>query len=259
MSYRILGMKVSAVTCLKATQNIVEWAVKKESRYICLANVHMTMEAYDSGRFRQIINSADLVAPDGKPLSWILQTKFRLFQSEQVCGRDLTHSVCQAAATSTISVGFYGSTPDVLSALVSNIKRYYPNLNVVYAYSPPFRPLTLPEKQGVIRDIKASGVQILFVGLGCPKQERWMAEHKDIIQAVMIGIGGAFDMIAGVKQQVPSWMQMLGLEWLFRLCLEPQRLWYRNFYYSPRFVFVIIKRLCLSLARQTRLYFFALR
>ncbi|MBD2196685.1 WecB/TagA/CpsF family glycosyltransferase [Calothrix parietina] len=238
----ILGMKVNVINYKDATRQVIKFAKARKSSYVFLANVHMVMEAYDSAEFRQIVNAADIVTPDGKPLSWSLQALGATNQ-QQVCGRELTLQILKAAALSRISVGFYGSSKNVLSALVTKMKQNYPDINIAYAYSPPFRSLTPQEKDDVIQEIKSTGVQILFVGLGCPKQERWIAQHKNQIPAVMLGIGGAFDMLAGAKPQVPCWMQNIGLEWLFRLCLEPRRLWYRNFRHSPRFIVMFARQI----------------
>lgn len=228
-------MKINVSNYKNATHQIIKWAKAGKSSYVCLANVHMVMEAFDCAEFRQFVNAADLVTPDGKPLSWGLKALGGINQ-QQVCGRELTKHVCKAAAFGGIAVGFYGSSKEVLNALVTKMKQCYPGLDIVYAYSPPYRSLTSEENDAVIEDIKSSGAKILFVGLGCPKQERWMAQHKNQIPTVMLGVGAAFDILAGAKPQVPCWMQKLGLEWLFRLCLEPRRLWYRNFRHSPRFV-----------------------
>lgn len=116
----------------------------------------------------------------------------------------------------------------------------FPGLNIVYAFSPPFGEMIREEDDQVIQDIAKSGVRILFVGLGCPKQERWIAEHRDTVKAVMLGVGAAFDFHAGVKRQSPAWMQRLGLEWLFRLLQEPRRLGRRYLYHNPRFVFYAV-------------------
>jgi N-acetylglucosaminyldiphosphoundecaprenol N-acetyl-beta-D-mannosaminyltransferase len=235
--HSILGVKVSRTSCEETTRYVTGWARARESRYICLANVHMIMEAHDCIKFRQILNIADLVVPDGRPLAWILR-------SQQVCGRDLTGHICKAAEIERISVGFYGGKTEVLKALVESIKQMYPKLKIDYVYSPPFRCLTLQEKKSIVRAIEDSKIQILFVGLGCPKQERWMSLHRNRLSVVMVGIGGAFEMLAGVKPCVSPWMQHLGLEWLFRLYLEPRRLWRRNLWHSPRFIiFSAIKAL----------------
>jgi N-acetylglucosaminyldiphosphoundecaprenol N-acetyl-beta-D-mannosaminyltransferase len=233
--YCFFGMRVHAISYEEATYLVLQWAQAREKRYVCLANVHMVMEACDSPTFCQIVNDADLVTPDGKPLAWILQHS-QVKPQEQVCGRELTRRICKAAAIHQIPIGFYGSSGLVITGLVSNLKRSYPGLDIAYVHSPPFHSLIFEESEAIIQAIRDAGVRILFVGLGCPKQERWMAMHKHRIPAVMVGIGGAFDILAGVQPEVPKWMSFLGLEWLFRLCLEPRRLWYRNLWHSPRFI-----------------------
>lgn len=231
----ILGSKVNIITCKDAIQKVFEWSERRESRYICLANAHMIMEAYDSESFWKVLNSADLTTPDGMSIVWSFRI-LGIVTQKQICGRDLTLSICEEAAKRKISVGFYGSSQEVLEALVINLKQRYPALNIGYIYSPPFRPFCSEEETAIMRDIKTSGIQILFVGLGCPKQEYWMAKHKQHFPGVMIGIGAAFDFLSGFKPCPPHWMQNMGLEWLFRLCLEPRRLWYRNLWHSPRLV-----------------------
>ena len=157
--------------------------------------------------------------------------------AQRVYGPALTPYICEKASKLNVPVGFYGGTKIVLEKMIKNLKSRFPSLNVVYAYSPPFRPLTDEEDKKIIDQINSSGVRILFVGLGCPKQEIWMADHRDKIKAVMIGVGAAFDFIAGVKPQAPKWMQNIGLEWLFRLMIEPRRLWKRYLYNNPRFIY----------------------
>ena len=233
--YFLLGSKVNIITCQKAAQKVINWAEKNESRYVCLANAHMIMQAYDSKSFWEILNAADLTTPDGMSIVWSLRI-LGINNHEQICGRELTLSICAQAAQRKIPVGFYGSSQDVLEALVTNLKQRYPALDIPYIYSPPFRSLSSQEEEVIVQDVKASGVRILFIGLGCPKQEYWMAKHKKHFPGVMLGIGAAFDFLSGFKLCPPRWMQNMGLEWLFRLCLEPRRLWYRNLWYSPRFV-----------------------
>ena len=142
-----------------------------------------------------------------------------------------------------IPVGFYGGSTTTLEQLIESFKKKYPHLKIAYHYSPPFRPLTAEEDAAVIRAVNASGTKILFVGLGCPKQERWMAAHRGKIQVVMLGVGAAFDFHAGSIRQAPRWMQKSGLEWLFRLIQEPRRLWRRYLYQNPRFVWFMIWQL----------------
>jgi N-acetylglucosaminyldiphosphoundecaprenol N-acetyl-beta-D-mannosaminyltransferase len=155
---------------------------------------------------------------------------------QRVYGPALVNHLLSAAAERDISVGFYGSTPEVLHAMIQRAKGKWPDLIVACRISPPFRELRPDEAQELAQQITESGARILFVGLGCPKQERWMAAHRGRIPAVMIGVGAAFDFLAGTKPMAPRWMQTAGLEWLFRLMCEPRRLWRRYLYQNPRFM-----------------------
>jgi len=146
-------------------------------------------------------------------------------------------NVCEKAGQRRISVGLYGGTQDALDKLQEYFKSHLPNLNIACAISPPFRELTQDEQSEYFKTINESGAKILFLGLGCPKQERWMAHNMDKINALMIGVGAAFDFYAGTKKMAPIWMMKLGLEWLYRLITEPGRLWKRYLMNNPRFVF----------------------
>lgn len=238
----ILGMRVDATSYARATEQIMRWAEVEESRYVCVANVHMVMEAYDDPGFRAIVNSADLVTPDGMPLVWVLR-RMGFPTQQRVYGPTLTLWVAREAARRGIPVGFYGGHPEVAQGISENLRAKFPGLQVSYCYSPPFRPLTPQEDEQVVQAINEAGVRILFVGLGCPKQERWMAQHKDRIRAVMIGVGAAFDFHAGRVRQAPPWLQERGLEWLFRLLMEPRRLWRRYLWHNPRFVALVARQL----------------
>jgi N-acetylglucosaminyldiphosphoundecaprenol N-acetyl-beta-D-mannosaminyltransferase len=238
----IIGSRVDPVNYAQAIHQVVAWAQQHESRYVCAANVHMLMEAYDSPEFRDIVNGADLVTPDGMPLVWMLKS-MGYPQQERVYGPELTLKLIEAAATQEISVGFYGGTVETVAQLTTSFKEKYPNLQIKYSYSPSFRQLTPTEDESVILAMNASGAKILFVGLGCPKQERWMAAHRGRIRAVMLGVGAAFDIHAGQKPQAPPWMQHAALEWLFRLVNEPHRLWRRYLQHNPRFLVLALMQL----------------
>jgi len=209
------------------------------SSYVCIANVHTLMETYDSPDFRRVVNEADLVTPDGMPLVWIMRWKGAKHQ-ERVYGPTLMLHVLDVASKENIPVGFYGGTQEVLDALIKRMQARFERLNVAFFQSPPFRELSPEEDAEIVERINRSGTRILFVGLGCPKQETWMARHRDKVQAVMLGVGAAFDFHAGLKPQAPAWLQKLGLEWLFRLLTEPRRLWKRYLYHNPRFVVLAI-------------------
>jgi len=231
----ILRMRVDATSYEHTARRIVNWARSRESRYVCLANVHMVMESYDDPAFRRIVNDADLVTPDGMPLVWCLRL-LGISRATRVCGPELTPFVCARAAEERIPVGFYGGHPQVLDRLANNLQKRFPNLDIAYSWSPPFRPLAHAEDNLAVQMINESGARILFVGLGCPKQERWMNEHKGVVQAVMLGVGAAFDFVAGTKRQAPKFVRQAGLEWLFRLLTEPRRLWRRYLLHNPRFL-----------------------
>lgn len=236
MSLSILGMNVSPVSYEFVLSQVNNWQKEESSRYICVANVHMTMEAYDDPEYQQVVNQADLVTPDGMPLVWMLR-RLGYPDQERVYGPTLTEKLLGMAARERIPVGFFGSTDEVVNQLVQNVRRTHPEIEVVYAYSPPFKELSVEEDLAVIDQIIESGARILFVGLGCPKQEKWMYEHRGKIPVVMLGVGAAFDFIAGIKPQAPGWIQKSGLEWLFRLLTEPRRLWKRYFHHNPRFLY----------------------
>lgn len=231
----ILGTRTDSTNYADAATRVLAWARMPESRYVCVSNVHVTMEAYDSAEFRAVVNGADLVTPDGMPLVWALRL-LGVAEATRVYGPTLTVHVLERAATAEIPVGFYGSSPEVLARMLDACRRRFAGLRVAYAHAPPFRQLTAEEDAAVVREISSSGARILFVGLGCPKQERWMASHRGSVRAAMLGVGAAFDFLAGTKPQAPAWMQRAGLEWLFRLGTEPRRLWRRYVYHNPRFV-----------------------
>jgi N-acetylglucosaminyldiphosphoundecaprenol N-acetyl-beta-D-mannosaminyltransferase len=232
---RILGMRVDATSYAHAAQQVLGWARRGESRYVCVATVNNVIEARDDPGYHAVIEAADLVTPDGMPLVWGLRL-LGVTGASRVYGPDLTPTVCALAAEQGVPVGFYGGTEDVLERLTARLQRRLPGLRVVYRSSPPFRPPTLEEERRTVEELHRSGTRILFVGLGTPKQERWMATHKQQVNAVMLGVGAAFDFLAGAKRQAPGLVQRLGLEWLYRLAHEPRRLWRRYLYRNPRFV-----------------------
>jgi N-acetylglucosaminyldiphosphoundecaprenol N-acetyl-beta-D-mannosaminyltransferase len=181
------------------------------------------------------MNSADLVTPDGMPLVWGLR-KLGVQDASRVYGPDLTPAILSAAEEQGIPVGFFGGASDVLAVLLKIVAQRWPRLEVVYSYSPPFRALTPDEDQAIADEINSSGARILLVGIGCPKQENWMARHKGRIECVSVGVGAAFDFITGIKKQAPLAMQRSGTEWLYRLLSEPRRLWKRYLLHNPRFM-----------------------
>ena len=239
---QILKMRVDTTNYDDAIAKITGWAKEqKTGRYVCVSNVHMCMETWDDASFQSVVNNADLVVPDGKPLVW---AKHLLGdnQAQQVRGAHLMEKTCAQAVKENFSVGIYGGREETIARVADILKQRYPGLKINYLISPPFRVLSEEEKQKDIDDINASGIGVLFVGLGCPKQERWMAEHADKLHCAMLGIGAALDFISGDIKPAPEWMQKIGLEWLFRLLMEPRRLWKRYAKHNPRFVWYFARQ-----------------
>ena len=230
----ILGTRVDAASYAGAAERVCAWARRGESRYVCAANVHMVMEGHDDPTFRSVVNGADLVAADGMPLVWALRL-LGVRGARRVYGPELMLAVCARAESEGIPVGLYGGTPEALAGLERALSRWFPGLAIVHRASPPFRPLSDEERAAARREIAASGARILFVGLGCPRQERWMAAERGRLPAVMLGVGAAFDFLSGRKPQAPPLLRRLGLEWAFRLASEPRRLWRRYLVHNPRF------------------------
>ena len=235
MKKAVIRVLIDPTSYSDVANTVIEWASSGNSRCIFAANVHMLMEAYDSPDFAKIVNNADLVTPDGVPLVWMMRMKGARNQ-QRVYGPTLMLYVLEAAARENIPVGFYGGKPHVLESLTRRMQARYPKLNVAFSFSPPFRKFIPNEDESIVEQINESGVRILFLGLGCPKQEIWMAEHRGNFNAVMLGVGAAFDFHAGVLPQAPAFIQKLGLEWLFRFLSEPRRLWKRYLIHNPRFL-----------------------
>ena len=241
-SRHVLNMRVDATSYEDASRRVLGWAREGRSAYVCVATVHMTMEAFDSAAFRQVVNEADLVTPDGRPLVWALRS-LGVRGASQVRGTDLTTHVVERAARENVPIGMYGGTPELLEVFGRLLRTRYPGIRVACQIAPPFRPLTPVEDKAVTEEIVASGARILFVGIGCPKQENWMADHVGRIPAVMLGVGAAFDFHTGRVRQAPRWMQSAGLEWVFRLLMDPRRLWKRYARHNPRFVWLFLLQL----------------
>lgn len=239
---RILKMRVDVTSYDVASRHILELSLLGIGGYVCVSNVHMCMEVFDDPDFCRIVNNADLVVPDGRPLVWA-QKLMGWKRASQVRGSDLLLKICDEATTRGVPIGLYGGTEKSLSVFVNFLKMNFKKLNVNSAISPPFRDLTEEEEKNYIDAINRSGIGILFVGIGCPKQEKWMAAHKSALNCVMIGVGAAFDFFSGEKKHAPLWMQRSGFEWLFRLVSDPKRLWKRYLIHNPRFIYHLMRQL----------------
>jgi N-acetylglucosaminyldiphosphoundecaprenol N-acetyl-beta-D-mannosaminyltransferase len=223
-------------------RKIIDLSKLRNSSYICIANVHMCIEAYKDKNFAKVVNSADIVTPDGKPLVKGLQWLYKIEQ-DRVAGPDLLPSLLAEASEHQLKVFFYGATQEVLDLVVVFCTKKYPDLIIAGAISPPFRILTDDEKQNDIKTINDSGANIVFVALGCPKQELWMHKMKGKISATMLGVGGAFPMLVGVEKRAPLWMQRNGFEWLYRLIQDPQRLFKRYLVTNSWYIYLLVKKL----------------
>ncbi len=238
-------MTVDVTSYFNATNQILKWSLAESGRYVCVSNVHMCMEAFDHPNFCKVVNEADLVVPDGKPLVWA-QKLLGEKKAAQVRGSDLLLTVCQEAENAGIPIGLYGGTEKSLVDFIVFLKTRYATLKIPFASSPPFRDLAQKEEEAYIQEINSSGAKIVFVGIGCPKQEKWMAKHKARLNCVTIGVGAAFDFFSGQKKHAPLWMQWAGMEWIFRLASDPKRLWKRYLKHNPRFIYYILKQLYLK-------------
>jgi N-acetylglucosaminyldiphosphoundecaprenol N-acetyl-beta-D-mannosaminyltransferase len=234
-SRSILGTRIDATSYADACDRIQTWALNKTSCYIVAANVHVVMSGYWRRSFQRIVNGAVLVTPDGMPLVMGLRL-LGIPGQQRVYGPDLMLAWCDRAARLGLPIFLYGGTGVMLKKLENQLGQQFPGLRIVGSYSPPFRSLT-PEEEAVDRErIRDSGAAVVFVGLGCPKQEEWMARQQGRLEAVLVGVGAAFSFHSGEVSQAPRWMMAWGLEWLYRLRQEPGRLWRRYLVNNPAFV-----------------------
>lgn len=223
----LLGVKISQVSLPMACNRIIEWVSEKHRTYVCVAPVATLVDAKRDEFYRSVVNGAGMVTPDGMPVVWLARMK-GCHKISRTYGPDLMHEVCQHGQRAGIKHFFYGSSEDTLKKLTQELKGKYPAIKIVGSYAPPFFSTVQQEHDEIIARMNAANADILWVGLGSPKQDLWMHTHRALINAsVIIGAGAAFDFVARVKPQAPRWMQRSGLEWLFRLGCEPQRLWKR--------------------------------
>ena len=235
----VLTIPVDVISWDVILEIIYKWSCNKKSRVVCLCNVHSIVTARQTASLRKALVEADIVAPDGAPVAWVLR-KLGYRSQERINGPDLMWKYCNYAQSTNQSIFLYGCTKEVLNALKEKLLIVYPNLKVAGAIAPPFRPLTTEEDASAVAEINNSGAGVVFVSLGCPKQELWMADHSGRINAVMIGVGAAFEYHAGVIKRAPAWMQDHGLEWMHRLATEPARLWKRYLVTNTLFLLGLI-------------------
>src|SRR5256885_1302992 len=216
--YKIISLSVHHLSFSASLDAVMDWGLIHKPSYVCFANVHMTIEAYNDKLFLEDLNKASLVVTDGKPLTFAARLLYGKKQ-ERIAGMDFMPALLRRANKSKAKIFFYGSTPEVLNSLTNEISGAYKDLEIVGMISPPFRMLLPEELSDHIDQINKSGAHFVLVSLGCPKQEKWMAANSTRINAVLLGVGGAFSVTAGLQKRSPVWMQRSGLEWLYRLIL----------------------------------------
>jgi N-acetylglucosaminyldiphosphoundecaprenol N-acetyl-beta-D-mannosaminyltransferase len=231
----ILTTRVLPVSAWTAAEMVHGWAEEETGRVACAANVHMVMEAWDDPAFASTLATADLTFCDGRPLHLFCRLAGDR-RAKHARGLDVMLMVCEIAVRHHLPIGLYGGRPEVIAAVERRLKAGYGDLDIVYRYSPPFRALTDEEDAEQVEAIKTAGVRILFVALGCPKQERWMVSHRDRLPVTMLGIGAAVDFVTGAVPPAGRLVQAAGLEWTHRLLREPHRLWRRYTSTNSRFL-----------------------
>ncbi len=239
---RVVSLDLTVMPYAEFRDDILAAAARGESKTVCFANVHMVIEASQNPTLALDVNGADWVAADGMPLVWSLKQLYGI-QQDRLAGMDLMPSLLEGAEAQRLPVYFYGSTSDELAQAVAVCAERYPRLTIVGTYSPPFRPLDADEEKAAVTQISASGAKLVFVALGCPKQEHWMARMRGQIPAVMLGIGGALPVLTGSVQRAPAWVRNAGLEWGYRLAQEPRRLFKRYFTTNSLFIWALMKQL----------------
>lgn len=240
-SVNVTGIPISALLFRDQIEAITVWAKRGVSKFVCVANVHMLMEAHWDYDFRAVLESADLVTPDGMPLVWLMRF-LGCHNQDRVAGLDIFLAVCDRAQAEGHKIFFIGSTDDVLLTMRHRLAEDFPTLQVAGMISPPFHSMTEQEDKELVEAVNTSDASIVFVALGCPKQERWMKEHHGRINAVMIGVGAVFSLYAGFQKRAPFWVRKVGMEWLYRLVQEPRRLWKRYGTTIPPFIWLAMKQ-----------------
>lgn len=238
----VLGAFIDALSWDDAIEKIIAWGAVYESRYICICNVHSVVTTTLDPELKKAVNQADMSTPDGAPVAWALR-RLGFSSQERINGPDLMWRYLAAAERLGQTVFFYGSTEAILEKLRAAVAASFPRLIVAGTHSPPYRELSEIEAEEELRLINNSGANVLFVGLGCPKQEKWMAAHRGKVSALMIGVGAAFDYHSGTTKRAPLWMQHKGLEWLYRLCTEPRRLFKRYLITNTLFIIGVARQL----------------
>ncbi|MCK9861962.1 WecB/TagA/CpsF family glycosyltransferase [Paenibacillus sp. ATY16] len=236
----IVNTRITALSFDESIKEIDNWINNKENHYVCICNTHSIVTASNDLNFARVLDEASMCTPDGMPLVWALKMLgFR--EQDRVDGPNLMLKLCEIAPKKNYKIYLYGGTDQTLEQLNKVLTKKNSGISIVGKYSPPFRKLSPDENLQVINQINHADADLIFVSLGCPKQEIWMNENRAKINGVMIGVGAAFDFIVGNIKRPPLFFQKLGLEWAFRLVKEPKRLWKRYAYNNPLYVYRFLK------------------
>ena len=239
---RVLDTAIDVIAWESAVSRIAAWAAKRESRAVALCNAHSLVTARRDPEFARVLDGMDLATADGMAVVWVMRMLGHR-QQQRLNGPDLMWRCCERAETLGLSVFFLGSTEETLERLQQRTASEFPRLRLVGLRSPPFRPMTDEEDLALVTEVNASGANIVFVSLGCPKQETWILRHRGRIASVMLGVGAAFDFHSGVRERAPQWIQDRGFEWLYRLLSEPRRLSGRYFSTNSSFIIGALQQL----------------
>jgi len=237
--HNIIGVLINAIDYEAAVERIITAAKGSQRLTVSALAVHGIMTGVLDETHRYRLNHLDLVVPDGQPIRWALNSLHDTGLTDRVYGPKLTLELCARAAEESLPIYLYGSHPDVLSALVRNLRERFPALQIAGWQPSRFRSLTSEEKAKVVHTIANSGARLTFVGLGCPRQEVWVYEYRHVLSMPLLAVGAAFDFHARTLPQAPEYLQRLGLEWLFRLSREPRRLWRRYLLLSPYYSMLV--------------------
>jgi N-acetylglucosaminyldiphosphoundecaprenol N-acetyl-beta-D-mannosaminyltransferase len=237
--YNLFSFQYSTLSFSDTVNEISKLSQKKLGAYICCANVHMTVEAVKNPNFDPVLREADLAVLDGMPLCWSFKILHGI-KPDRIAGRHLMHALILDAVMNGKSIYFFGSTPEKLDIAKEFMLKTYPGILIAGMIAPPFRVLSEVENKAYAKQINDSGASLVFVALGCPKQEIWMHKMKGEVNATMLGIGIALEVLTGQQISTPVWMERAGLEWLFRLLKEPKRLFKRYLYTNTYFIFLLL-------------------
>jgi len=237
----ILGVRTQAQTFTAAIHQLLEWAKSSESHYVSTCPVYTIMQCTEHPSVMDAVNGASMATADGMPVVW-MQRRLGMPAAERVYGPDVMLALCEAGLADGVSHYFLGSTPTVLARLEEHLTARFPSLRIAGSFAPHFAPPPTSHDPATASQLNESGADVIWVGLGSPKQDLWMATYRPHLKApLLIGVGAAFELISESRRQAPRWIQRNGFEWLFRLGLEPRRLWRRYLIYNPRFMMAILR------------------